>query len=194
MASQPTTKAEWRKLLREERRAFVKARSERQLSDLWQALADQLAPHLADAKVIASYWATGSEIDAVWVERFVLRREGVQIALPRVLETLGGLSFHAHTPGVPLMRGKFGAPEPGPDAPELIPDVILVPLVGADRSGRRLGQGGGHYDRALASLRATQPVVAVGLAYDVQLVDTLPFEPTDQLLDALATPSRLIRY
>ncbi len=64
-----------------------------------------------------------------------------------------------------------------------------MPLLAVDRRGTRLGQGGGHYDRTLATLRAAGPVLAVGMAWDCQLVDALPTDPWDEPLDALATPS-----
>ena len=75
--------------------------------------------------------------------------------------------------------------QPADDAAVLVPDIVLVPLVLADRSGGRLGRGKGHYDRALAGLDA----VAIGLAWDVQLSDTaLPLDSWDARLDAIATP------
>jgi 5-formyltetrahydrofolate cyclo-ligase len=82
--------------------------------------------------------------------------------------------------------------EPVPECPEVPPaelDLILVPGLGFDRSGRRLGRGGGFYDRFLAepSLRA----IRCGVLFDAQLVDQVPAEPHDILVDYLATPSQL---
>jgi 5-formyltetrahydrofolate cyclo-ligase len=91
-----------------------------------------------------------------------------------------------------LMPGLGGIPEPAADLPMVRPDLLLVPLLAVDRSGNRLGQGGGHYDRTLAALRATQPTIAIGLAWDVQLVDAVAAEPWDQPLDAIATPSAFL--
>lgn len=65
--------------------------------------------------------------------------------------------------------------------------VIVVPGVAFTARGDRLGRGGGHYDRALAAIRAVAPLVAVGLALDVQIVPELPIEPHDQRLDAVVT-------
>jgi len=67
------------------------------------------------------------------------------------------------------------------------PDLVITPLVGFDRFGGRLGQGGGHYDQALASLRRTGPVFVLGLAFAGQEVDRLALEPHDQTLDAILT-------
>jgi 5-formyltetrahydrofolate cyclo-ligase len=88
-----------------------------------------------------------------------------------------------------LSPGYRGIPEPRPDLPAVRPDVVLVPLVAADRNGHRLGQGGGHYDRTLAALRAQGPVLAIGLAWDMQIMPDIPASPWDQPLDAIATPT-----
>lgn len=77
--------------------------------------------------------------------------------------------------------------QPEATAEEVHPDVVLVPLVGFTADGHRLGQGGGHYDRWLA---ANPSVPAVGLAWDCQLVDSLPTEPHDVRLRGVITPTR----
>ncbi len=70
----------------------------------------------------------------------------------------------------------------------MVPDVVFVPLLGFTEHLERLGQGGGHYDRWLAAHPQT---VAIGLAWDVQLLDALPVEPHDVRMDAIVTPTRL---
>lgn len=85
--------------------------------------------------------------------------------------------------------------EPGPhrhlqpqeDAEELFPDVTFVPLLGFTAAGDRIGQGGGHYDRWLA---ANPSVLALGLAWDCQLRDSLPTEAHDRILRGIITPTR----
>ena len=86
-----------------------------------------------------------------------------------------------------LEPGPYGALQPGEDAPEVIPALVFVPLLGFTAQGGRLGQGGGHYDRWLA---ANPDAVAIGLAWDCQLADALPREPHDHLLRAVVTPTR----
>jgi len=91
-----------------------------------------------------------------------------------------------------LEPGEFGILEP-PITPNLEPptlDLILLPLLAADQQGHRLGQGGGHYDRFLAD----SPITKIGLALDYQLIETLPREPHDVLLDALVTPTQVIQF
>ena len=78
--------------------------------------------------------------------------------------------------------------QPAPDAPEILPDILFVPLVGFTAQGDRLGQGGGHYDRWLAANPAAVPI---GLAWDCQLVDDLPRETHDRPLRAVVTPTRI---
>lgn len=129
--------------------------------------------------IVAGYRAVGDELDVCGVYR--------PLAFPRV--TLGlQLTFHQAVVTAHCV-GALGIPEPASDAPVVDPDVILVPLLGVDTAGTRLGQGGGYYDRTLAALRAVRPVVAVGIGWDIQLIDMLPADPWDAPLDALATPS-----
>ena len=87
-----------------------------------------------------------------------------------------------------LEPGPFGLLQPGAEAEQIAPEVLFVPMVGFTGDGHRLGQGGGHYDRWLAQHPAT---LAIGLAWDCQLVDALPVEPHDHPLAAIITPTRL---
>lgn len=155
-------------------------------SGLELALARRLLPNLpSGAFVLASYRAVGEEVDPAPVEAALPL---ANIALPRVSDRNGPLSFHA-SPLEALQPGAFGIPEPPPSAPMLVPDVLLIPLLVVDAVGNRLGQGGGFYDRTLARLRAERPVVAIGMAWDVQRVGRLDAAPWDAPLDAVATPS-----
>ena len=81
----------------------------------------------------------------------------------------------------------FGIPAPPPTAPEVMPDLVIAPLLAFDRRGGRLGQGGGHYDRTLANLRAAKAVFVLGLGYAGQEVERVPMGPLDQRLDAILT-------
>ena len=80
------------------------------------------------------------------------------------------LTFHM-SPWADLVPGPLGIPQPPATAPQVTPDLLLVPLLAATLDGVRLGQGGGYYDRTLAALRAKGPVTAVGLAWEVQIAD-----------------------
>lgn len=112
----------------------------------------------------------------------------LHFCLPRTPPKGSGLplSFHLFEPGK-LVKSAFGVLEPPADAPVVTPDILLVPLLGFDRRGFRLGYGAGHYDRTLAALRARRPVRAVGLAWACQEVDRIPTDDFDQRLDGVVT-------
>lgn len=140
--------------------------------------------------VVAGYMRMRSEIDPL---PLMLRLAGLgcALALPRTppRRSGAGLSFHPWAPGDPLTRSAFGVLEPPADAPRVRPDLILVPLLGFDRSRQRLGYGAGHYDRTLAALPGAP---AVGVAFAAQQVDALPVGPHDVALDAIVTPDFII--
>lgn len=87
-----------------------------------------------------------------------------------------------------LVPGPWSIAQPPANAPQCGPEVVFVPLIGFSSDGGRLGQGGGHYDRWLA---AHPHAVAIGLAWDCQLVEDLPQERHDRRLTAVVTPTRL---
>ena len=96
-------------------------------------------------------------------------------------------------PGTKLVEGAFGAAIPR-DQVELVPSILIVPLLAFDRRGGRLGYGGGHYDRTLEGLRSRDNVTAIGFAYDIQECREVPREPTDQLLDLVVTESGIRHF
>ncbi|MFN3510544.1 MAG: 5-formyltetrahydrofolate cyclo-ligase, partial [Tsuneonella troitsensis] len=101
------------------------------------------------------------------------------------------MSFRVHSDpfdGDDLVDGPFGL-QPNEDAAEIVPQVLIVPLLAFTPDGRRLGQGGGHYDRWLAAHPGT---VTIGLAWDIQEVADLPHEPHDVALSAVVTPTRIL--
>ena len=101
------------------------------------------------------------------------------------------LIFHLWTPDCAMQGGPFGALVPV-QAEEMQPELLIVPLVAFDRSGGRLGYGGGFYDRTLAKLRAQRLTLALGFAYAAQEATDLPLEPTDQRLDLIVTETEVI--
>jgi 5-formyltetrahydrofolate cyclo-ligase len=153
---------------------------------LQAALAEIILPHLGPPGLLGSHAALGDEIDPAAVEQ-AAEALGWRLAYPRVTGD-APLQFH-ETPYDALLPGHRGIPEPPATAPLGRPDVLLVPLLAVDLQGNRLGQGGGHYDRTLAALRAQGPLLAIGVAWDVQLVALVAPEPWDQPLDAVATPT-----
>lgn len=117
-----------------------------------------------------------------------------------VLDTVraGRLWFTPYTPDSELVPNRFGIPEPKASRRRHVPpwrlDLILVPLVGFDASGNRLGMGGGFYDQTLAFLQrrsSWKKPRLLGIAYEFQQVRQLPAEPWDIPLDGIATESRV---
>lgn len=141
-------------------------------------------------RYLAAYASIGSEADMLPLLDLMIEQGGVA-CLPAVVGDT--LVFRTWTPGFPLVPSPFGSREPMPDAPEVTPDVIIVPVVAFDRTGGRLGYGRGFYDRALAALRASgaKPRV-IGAAFAVQEVGAIPVEPHDVPLDAIATEDGVI--
>lgn len=147
-------------------------------------------PELSGVTPVGSYWPIRSEVDPRPLLEALLAR-GQDVALSQILHP--HLSWRLWQPGDVLVKGGFGVREPGPDAPEVFPKCLVVPLVAFDRRGGRIGYGKGHFDRAIAALEAQHPVLTIGLAYAVQEIDEVPVEPHDRLLDVVITEAELVR-
>jgi 5-formyltetrahydrofolate cyclo-ligase len=113
--------------------------------------------------------------------------EGWTTALPVVVGKELPLMFRTWTPGEHLVSGLWDIQIPADTAPEVEPDVLLVPMLAFDRKGYRLGYGGGFYDRTLAKLRVLKKVTAIGVAYSGQEVEDVPHDTHDQPLDWIMT-------
>lgn len=136
--------------------------------------------------IVAGYWALDDEINPAKTLQH-LRALGYRTALPVTQGRDAGLVFRLADSATPLRKSSFGVMEPS-SGEEVMPDVVLVPLLGFDDRCQRLGYGAGHYDRTLAGMRAHRDVFAAGLAFDVQRVGhDLPAEDHDQPLDCIIT-------
>jgi 5-formyltetrahydrofolate cyclo-ligase len=174
-------------------KATARRLAARQRADADPALGVALAecllaelPPPAGARV-AGYWPIGREID-IRPLLSELHRRGHVVGLPVTPPRGRPLGFQRWTPGVVMVPGRFGTMYP--DAEAVVPDLLLVPLLAFDRHGRRLGYGGGYYDRTLAALPAAQ---AIGCAYAAQEIEHVPVEPHDTRLHAIATERGVIR-
>jgi 5-formyltetrahydrofolate cyclo-ligase len=128
------------------------------------------------------YWPFNGEVDPrVAVHRF--RARGAHTALPVVVEKNAPLEFREWHPGVATVPGVFGLPVP--QSAVLIPDAVLMPPVGFDAHGYRLGYGGGYFDRTLAAL-SPQPL-KIGLAREMSRIDTIHPQPHDIPMDFVIT-------
>ena len=147
-------------------------------------------PDFQNVTPVGGYWPIRTEVDPRPLMEALLER-GQDVALSQILHP--HLSWRLWRPGDVLIKGGFGVREPGPDAPEVFPKALLVPLVAFDRRGGRIGYGKGHFDRAIAALEDQHPVLTIGLAYAVQEIDMVPVEPHDRMLDVIITEAELIR-
>jgi 5-formyltetrahydrofolate cyclo-ligase len=170
------------------RRAHARALAPATRAGLEAQLAERVLPHLIGARVIAAYHPLKDEISPYpLLERL---GPGQQAALPWFADRDARMIWRAAPATEP---SPWGVLQPPPSAPALQPDLVLVPLVLADRGGTRIGHGKGHYDRALAHLRAAGPVRTIGLAWDEQISEhALGADPWDVPLDAIATPREWI--
>jgi len=165
----------------------VRAESAARDPDAAEKLADVFPMKLFEryGPVVAHYLPMRDELSpAPLMKR--LSYAGAQSALPR-LEDDGTMSFRLWETGDTLAEGPFGLLEPASAAPIVEPSLVLVPLLAFDALGNRLGYGKGHYDRALAALRAKGRAFACAIAYKAQMLDVIPSESHDEPLDWAAT-------
>ena len=148
-----------------------------------------LEPHRG--KPVAGYMSMRSELDPL-VAMADLAVDA-PVGVPVIVANGEPLIFNRWGVDAEMVDGPFGARVPA-EGIEMIPEVVIVPLVAFDRFGGRLGYGGGFYDRTLEGLRSRGPVYAVGYAWAAQEVENVPLEPTDQPLDALVTESETLVF
>ncbi len=156
-----------------------------------KAITEVLVAWLGDANpgVVGGYLAHRGEYDC----RPVLERVadlGGRVALPVPLRPRSPMIFRLWTPQAPMAAGPGGIPHPA-DGPPLAPDLLLVPLVGFGAAGRRLGYGGGYYDRTLAAM-GERPVT-IGVGFELGRLPRLAPEPHDIALDWIATEAGMAR-
>jgi 5-formyltetrahydrofolate cyclo-ligase len=143
-------------------------------------------------KLVAGYWAIGSELD-LGPTLAALHKRGNPLALPVTGARGTPLVFRVWQPGHPLEKGPMGTSHPTASAPEAAPEVVLVPLLAFDARGNRLGYGAGFYDRTFQQMRAKGPFEAWGVAFDEQEEPAVPYEHTDEYLNGIITDRRVIR-
>ena len=139
---------------------------------------------------ISGFFPIKSEVDVrPLMQR--LKARGAKLSMPVVVDKQT-IVFRELVPGAPLVSTGFGTSGPGPDAREVDPDLMLVPMSAFDRVGHRIGYGAGFYDRAISRLhdKGRQPRL-IGVAFDCQEIDIIPAEDHDIALDAILTESGL---
>jgi 5-formyltetrahydrofolate cyclo-ligase len=142
-------------------------------------------------QIVSGFSPLKTEINPIPLMR-KLADAGAELALPVVAGKGKPLIMRAWRFGEPLDSGVWGIREPKAGAPEVAPDILLVPLLAFDRDGHRIGYGAGYYDMTIGKLRAMKPVVAVGIAYAAQEIASVPVTPRDARLDLVLTEREII--
>lgn len=142
-------------------------------------------------QVVALYWPIRDEIDCKPLLTKLVD-SGQPIALPVVLGEDLPLELRLWEEGQPLYPSGFGTLAPAETAPLAEPDIVVIPLLGFDKTGTRLGYGRGYYDRTLAAI-GTKPLL-VGYAFADQELDFIPRQSHDLPLDLLVTETGLRRF
>ncbi len=179
-----------------ELRATAQARRDALPADERKAAAETIAARkfplaIARATIISGFMPLKSEINPLPLLQ-KLAESDARLALPAIAGRGKPLIMRAWEFGAPLDRGQWGIREPKPDAPEVEPDILLVPLLAFDRAGYRLGYGAGYYDMTIHRLRALKPATAIGIAFAVQEVPKIPTTPRDERLDLVLTEREVI--
>lgn len=153
----------------------------------FRALPAPLVDLLANHAIVGAYVAWGDEPDIL--PMLAGLADTGALALPRHAARVAEMDFGRWRPGESLVKGPWGTQQPDREAAPAVPDILFCPLVGFDRRGGRIGQGGGHYDRYFA---AHPRALRIGVGWSVQEIDATPRESTDIALDAILTEQEFI--
>jgi 5-formyltetrahydrofolate cyclo-ligase len=188
MAPDPA-KAALRAELRAARDMFLLDLPSGERGRLEREAAAHLLPLIEGARRVAFYVAHGSELDcAPAIDAAAIR--GIDVALPFVSGSDQSMLFLRWKPGEALEPGWRRLLQPRPDSPEIVPDIIVAPLLGFDSAGWRIGQGAGFYDRAFAM---HPKVKKIGLGWSVQQRPAIAHDSWDVPLDLVVTEAGVIR-
>lgn len=170
-----------------QRQAIAPAERQRWNAQITRLLLDHF-PQLG-TMTIGLYWPYMGEFDPRHAV-FEWRRQGATAALPQVVQKAAPLQFRAWWPGVAMGRGVYDIPVPlGTE--QVTPDALLVPPVGFDAAGYRIGYGGGFYDRTLATMRPRP--LTIGVAYELSRLPTIYPQEHDIAVDFLVTQDGVFR-
>jgi len=179
-------------------RAEALARRETVPAQRRQAAAETIAARpfpldVAPGSIVSGYSPMKSELSPLPLMRR-LGDAGAKLALPVVQGRGRPLLMRAWNFGEPLAEGAWNIRQPKSDAPEVLPDILLVPLAAFDRSGHRIGYGAGYYDLTIAALRAIKTITAIGIAFAAQEIENVQASPCDARLDLVLTEDEVIDF
>jgi 5-formyltetrahydrofolate cyclo-ligase len=180
----------WRKA---ERRRLIAQRLELAAAarrDLGRRIARGVESLIGDARgvIVSAYWPLGGEPDLRPLLETIIRQGG-RVALPVIVKRRHPLVFRAWAPGDPLERGVWNIPVPA-EGEEVVPDVVIAPVVGFDARCYRLGHGGGYYDRTLAAMKTRPRVLGVG--YQQAAIATIYPQWHDVPMDIVVTEDGVV--
>ena len=158
-----------------------------------ETIAGRPFPVNVAGKTVSGFSPMKSEINPLPLMR-KLAEAGARLALPAIAGRGKPLIMRAWSFGGPLASGQWGIREPTPDAPEVAPDILIVPLAAFDRNGHRIGYGAGYYDMTINALRARKAVTAVGIAFSAQEIPHVPATEHDERLDLVLTENETIDF
>lgn len=176
-------KRQMRQLFRKKRDEFASTLPPNYLALAFSTAPSPLRDLFLPGRILAFYLPIGSEADPRALTTCAVEA-GCRTALPYVEARSTPMRFLFWNEGDALEEGPFGLQQPSPDREPATPDIILTPLVAFDRRCNRIGQGAGHYDRAISIL---PDAITIGIAWSVQEADCIPVDPWDQPLDAILT-------
>lgn len=182
---------EWRKLKRVDliqHRESIAAEDHRNWSKNITTSLEQAFPHLQRC-IVGFCWPYRGEYDPRPAMNFLCAK-GATLGLPEIPEDLGLLQFRRWWPEAPMRVGPYAIPVP--DNTELLTvDALIIPLVGFDQQGYRLGYGGGYFDRMLAS--ATPRPLTIGVAFEILRLDSVHPQPHDIAMNFIVTEAGIYR-
>ena len=143
--------------------------------------------------VVSGFMPMKSEINPLPLLKR-LAAEGVKLALPVVVGRGKPLIMRAWEFGAPLEPGAWEIRQPKSAAPEVDPDILIVPLAAFDRAGHRIGYGAGYYDITITRLRSIKAVVAIGIGFAAQEIPRVPATERDARLDLVLTEREIIDF
>ncbi|OUX46464.1 MAG: 5-formyltetrahydrofolate cyclo-ligase [Candidatus Pelagibacter sp. TMED275] len=138
--------------------------------------------------IVGGYYPVNYEIDDINIlDRF--EKKGFKISLPKIKKKFQ-MDFFKFSGNDILKVNKYGIPEPL-SRKKVLPDILLVPIVGFDKNLNRIGYGAGYYDRAIAKIKKRKKVLTIGLAYHFQEVKFIPINKYDYKLDFIVTDKKV---
>jgi 5-formyltetrahydrofolate cyclo-ligase len=143
--------------------------------------------------IVSGFMPMKSEINPLPLLR-KLSAAGAELALPCIVGRGKPLIMRAWKFGDPFKAGQWGIREPVPEAPEVAPDILIVPLACFDRAGQRIGFGAGYYDMTIHALRQKKKIVAIGIAFAAQEIASVPATERDERLDFVLTERDVIDF